>query len=63
MLPVLSQVDAINTGKVSLGPQKTYLGESGKGFDSNVGSIVCVAQERELEDLEERESIHHKDHF
>jgi len=37
--------DAIITGKVSLEPKNTYLRESSKGFDSNVGSEVWVTEE------------------
>jgi len=48
--------DAIITGKVSLGPKKTYLRESGKGFNSNAGSGVC-AKEGGSKEQGERESI------
>ena len=37
--------DAIITEKVSLGSKDTYLRESGKGFNSNVRSAVCVPEE------------------
>ena len=37
--------NVIITEKLSLGPKNTYLRESGKGFNSNVGSEVYVAEE------------------